>query len=154
MILRLATLEDVPAIRAMLADDKLGRQREDLSEEGLLKYQRAMERIQSDPGNDLYVAEQAGRLVGTYQITWIPYLSRAGSERALIEAVRVASDLRGQGIGRQMMEHALSLARERGCLLAQLTTDVQRPEARRFYERLGFESTHHGMKINLRQESS
>ena len=37
-------------------------------------------------------------------------------------------------------------ARELGCRLVQLTTDTRRTDAHRFYERLGFEATHIGMK--------
>ncbi|HIB66899.1 MAG TPA: GNAT family N-acetyltransferase [Phycisphaerales bacterium] len=147
--IRLAEVEDVDAIRHLLADDKLGSTREDLSAEGLSKYLNAFHSIQNDPGNELFVTVLNGELVGTFQLTWIPYLSRGGNERCLIEAVRVASARRGHGIGEKMMQFAIKRARERGCLLAQLTTDLTRPAAHRFYERLGFEATHHGMKLRL-----
>ena len=149
LTIREARRSDVEAIRALLADDKLGATREDLSEDGLGKYLTAFDAIAADPRNDLMVAEQSGALVGTYQVNYIPYLSRGGNERVLIEAVRVASDRRGYGIGRQMMERALDDARARGCLLAQLTTDKNRPDAHRFYLSLGFNSTHEGMKLAL-----
>lgn len=147
--IRLAKSDDVESIRALLADDDLGRRREDLSEKGLTKYLRAFHLIQKDPGNDLYVAELSGQLVGTFQLTWIPYLSRAGTLRLLIEAVRVATGLRGQGIGGEMMRFAIEKAKEKNCNLVQLTTDRTREEAHRFYERLGFEWTHFGMKLKL-----
>jgi len=149
LAIRRATLEDVPAIRALLADDELGRTREDLSEEGLERYMKAFEAIAADERNWLYVAEEAGRIVGTWQVTYIPYLSRGGNERAHIEAVRVASDRRGEGIGRAMMRHALDEAKARGCLLAQLTSDRTRPDAHRFYESLGFTASHSGFKMVL-----
>jgi len=38
---------------------------------------------------------------------------------------------------------------QRGCRLAQLTTNRSRPDARRFYESLGFEASHEGMKLTL-----
>lgn len=147
--IRLAQAGDVASIRAMLADDELGKQREDMTPSGLAKYEAAFRQIQDDPGNELYVAERHGRILGTFQLTWIPYLSRAGTLRVLIEAVRVASDSRGQGVGAHMMEFALELARSRGCNLAQLTTDKTREKAHRFYQRLGFEWTHFGMKKTL-----
>jgi GNAT superfamily N-acetyltransferase len=40
-------------------------------------------------------------------------------------------------------------ARERGCGMVHLTTDKRRPDALRFYEALGFEATHEGMKLRL-----
>jgi hypothetical protein len=36
-----------------------------------------------------------------------------------------------------------------GCGLVQLTTDKKRNDAHRFYERLGFISSHEGMKLTL-----
>ncbi len=152
--LRLATRADVPAIRALLGDDKLGQTREDMSEEGLQKYLKAFEAINNTADNELWVAENTGKhntgeIVGTWQVTYIPYLSRGGNVRCLIEAVRTASNRRGEGIGYTMMEFALEQARQRGCLLAQLTTDKTRGDAHRFYQKLGFISTHEGMKIQL-----
>ncbi len=147
--LRIATVEDVPAIRALLADDDLGRTREDLSEAGLARYLQTFAAIEADPRNHLFVAENEGRIVGTWQVTYIPYLSRGGNERAHIEAVRVASNRRGEGIGRAMMRHALDAAKARGCLLAQLTSDKTRPDAHRFYESLGFTASHSGFKMVL-----
>lgn len=35
------------------------------------------------------------------------------------------------------------------CALAQLTTDKQRIDAHRFYERLGYRATHEGYKLPL-----
>ncbi len=149
LVIRLARRADVRAIRDLLADDVLGAAREDTSEEGLQKYLSAFEQIEGAGNNELYVAEQSGRVVGTFQLTFIPYLSRGGNLRAHIEAVRVATEFRDRGIGGAMMRFALERAREKGCLLAQLTTDRTREEAHRFYRRLGFESTHHGMKMKL-----
>ncbi|MGI9481683.1 MAG: GNAT family N-acetyltransferase [Hyphomicrobiales bacterium] len=149
--IRPAKRQDVPAIRALLADDALGAAREDLTEEGLERYLAAFDEIDRDERNNMNVAVRDGEIVGVYQVTYIPYLARGGNERALIEAVRVASSARGQGIGRKMMEFALDEARKRGCALAQLTTDKTRKEAHRFYESLGFVASHEGMKLALQE---
>ena len=53
------------------------------------------------------------------------------------------------GVGSQMIEYAIARAQERGCHLIQLTTDKQREDALRFYERLGFNATHEGFKMKL-----
>ncbi len=147
--LRLAEEADVAAIRDLLSDDKLGQGREDTSPDGLQKYLTAFAAIKNSPDNELWLAEKNGQAVGTWQVTYIPYLSRGGSTRCLIEAVRTARKFQGQGIGRQMMEFALDQARQRGCALAQLTTDKTRSDAQRFYQNLGFKSSHEGMKILL-----
>ena len=149
VIFRLATRADVPAVLALLADDALGASREVVTEEVDAAYWRAFEQIDADPRNELVVADDGGTVAGTCQLTFTPSLSRRGAERMTIEAVRVRDDLRGRGVGRDMMTWALDRARERGCRLAQLTTDKRRTDAQRFYASLGFAATHEGMKLTL-----
>jgi len=48
-----------------------------------------------------------------------------------------------------MIKYAIQRAKDRGAHLLQLTTDKVRPEALKFYEKLGFNSTHEGMKLHL-----
>jgi GNAT superfamily N-acetyltransferase len=150
MTFRTARREDVPAILTLLADDEISRSRPVTSEAADAAVWAAFEEIDADPRNELIVAEdQTGAVAGTCQLTFTPSLSRGGTERMTIEAVRVRSDLRGQGAGRAMMTWALNRARERGCGLAQLTTDKRRTDAHRFYDSLGFEASHLGFKIRL-----
>ncbi|HFC04266.1 MAG TPA: GNAT family N-acetyltransferase [Rhizobiales bacterium] len=146
---RLAGQGDVAAIRHLLTDDDLGRSREDMSDDGLQKYIDAFHAIKASPDNELWVATSDEKIIGTWQVTYIPYLSRGGNTRCLIEAVRTAHQNRGQGAGRQMMMFALDQARKKGCAMAQLTTDKTRHDAHRFYLALGFQATHEGMKIQL-----
>jgi GNAT superfamily N-acetyltransferase len=147
---RLAARSDVPAILELLADDEVGRARDGaISEAADAAHWAAFDAIDADPRNELIVAEEDGVPVGTFQLTFTPSLSRGGSERMTIEAVRVRSDRRGGGVGRQMMAWALDRGRERGCRLAQLTTDKRRADAHRFYESLGFVASHEGMKLAL-----
>jgi GNAT superfamily N-acetyltransferase len=148
--MREARREDVAAIVRLLADDRLGAEREEVSEPPADRYFAAFERVAADPRNLLAVAEDAaGRVVGTLQMTFIPGLSNQGAELALVEAVRVESGLRGGGVGRQMMEWALDQARDRGCAGIELLTHQSRVDAQRFYEALGFAKSHFGMKRSL-----
>lgn len=150
VIFRGATRADVPAVLALLADDELGAARETVVGEDVdAAYWQAFDRIDADPRNELIVADHGGTVVGTCQLTFIPSLSRRGTERMTIEAVRVDGSLRGRGVGRAMMRWALERARERGCGLAQLTTDKRRTAAHRFYASLGFVASHEGMKLPL-----
>ena len=147
---RLATRSDVPAILELLADDEVSRARDGaISEAADAAHWAAFEAIDADPRNELIVVEEDGVPVGTFQLTFTPSLSRGGGERMTIEAVRVRGDRRGGGVGRQMMAWALDRGRERGCRLAQLTTDKRRADAHRFYESLGFVASHEGMKLTL-----
>jgi ribosomal protein S18 acetylase RimI-like enzyme len=150
-----ARREDVPVIVAMLADDFLGADHEvagaadgagaELDE----AYWAAFGQIESDPRNRLIVAESDGTVAGTLQLTLLPGLSRHGTLRAQIEAVRVAAWTRGQGLGRQMIKWAVAEARRNGCGVVQLTSDKRRTDAIRFYESLGFQATHQGLKLTL-----
>ncbi|WP_431905124.1 N-acetyltransferase family protein [Micromonospora carbonacea] len=147
VILRKAVRADLPAILALLADDVLGRTR-DVGEVDDA-YERAFADISADPRNHLVVADDGGVVVGCLQITYIPGLGRHGAERSLVEAVRVRSDRRGQGLGGEMIRWAIDQARQRGCGLVQLTTDKSRTDAHRFYLALGFVASHEGMKLPL-----
>jgi len=106
--------------------------------------------IEGDPNNQVYVAERQGRVVGTFQLTFIRQLSYGGCLVAQVESVHVHSSQRSHGIGRVMMEYAIAEARRRGALRIQLTSNVRRTRAHEFYERLGFRASHKGMKLYLR----
>jgi len=97
----------------------------------------------------LCVAVSEGQVVGTLQITYIPGLSFSGSWRGQIESVRVASTMRGSGLGQQLMTWAVDQCRARGCRMVQLTTNKTRKDAQRFYDQLGFVASHEGYKLNL-----
>ena len=150
LIFRLANLADLPSIVRMLADDDLGSQRERFVEPLLDSYIRAFEKIEKDPNHELVAAELDGEIVGTLHLTFIPSISYQGGLRALVESVRVDRKYRGQGIGTEMMRWVINRAREREAYLLQLTTHRSRKDAHRFYERLGFNGSHLGMKLNLR----
>jgi len=149
MIFRKATKADVPFIVQMLANDKLGKLREDYQEPLPEKYYAAFENINADQNQELIVVEKDGEVIGTLQLSFIQYLTYQGGIRAQIEAVRIREDLRGGGIGQQMFEWAIARAKERKAHILQLTTDKSRPEALHFYEKLGFKATHDGMKLHF-----
>lgn len=146
---RRAEAGDLPRIVELLADDPLGRGREAPQQPLPDSYDAAFDAIRRDPNTELIVAVIAGEPVGVVQITFIPGLTYQGSWRASIEGVRVAAEVRGQGIGRAMIEWAIARAVERRCRIVQLTTDKSRPDALAFYEALGFRATHEGLKLHL-----
>ncbi|MGV8945758.1 MAG: GNAT family N-acetyltransferase [Lutibacter sp.] len=149
---RKATKEDVPFIVKMLANDKLGKLREKYQEPLPETYYNAFETINSDKNQELMVVEYENdaEIAGTFQLTFIPYLSYQGRSRAQIENVMVKDDLRGKGIGQKMFEWAIKRAKERNAHLLQLTSDKQRPRAIKFYEDLGFVASHEGMKLHFK----
>ena len=148
-VVRDAEERDLPAIVALYADDDLGSTREQPGEPLAEEYRRGFAAVTADPRTRLVVAELDGAVVGTLQLSFLPHVVRRGGERAQVEAVRVASSSRGSGLGRALLTWAVEQARERGCVLVQLTTDAARPDAHRFYESLGFTASHVGMKLAL-----
>lgn len=146
---RRATHLDVPAIVALLADDILGATREGDLLNCSKRYDEAFTEIDADGNQYLCVVEDDGNIVGTLQLTFIPGLARNGAKRGQIEAVRIAAERRGQKLGEEMFDWAFEKCRSQGCSIVQLTTDKSRPDAHRFYDRLGFEPTHIGYKMIL-----
>lgn len=153
ILFRRAVADDLAAIVALLADDGLGRGREDARTPTHPRYVEAFAAIDADPNQLMVVATDGGgrdgAVIGYLQLTFIPGLSRLGQWRGQIESVRVAASRRGGGIGRAMFAWSIARCRERGCGLVQLTTDKTRGDARRFYESLGFAASHEGMKLAL-----
>jgi GNAT superfamily N-acetyltransferase len=145
---RRAMRADLPRLFELLADDDLGRNREGVGSSDPV-YVQAFEAIDGDSNQLLLLAVLDGRVIGMLQLTFIPGLSRRGTWRANIEAVRVDSALRSRGIGRWLIERALAEARQRGCRLAQLTSDKRRTQAHKFYGDLGFVASHEGFKLAL-----
>ncbi len=148
--IRKATISDLWQIVALLADDPLGNQREMLQDPLPEKYVKAFEHISEDGNQELMVLEENEEVIGTFQLTFIPYLTYQGGIRAQIEAVRIKSSRRGEGLGEKAFRWAIEKAKKRGAHLLQLTTDKQRPEALNFYEKLGFIASHEGMKMHFK----
>jgi len=149
MIFRDAILADLPTIVAMLAEEQIGGRADDPSEPLDPTYLAAFDAIDRDPNQRLIVAELDGAIVGTMQLSWLPGLLNHGAWRGQIEAVRIASDRRSLGLGAAMIGWAVERFRERGCFMAQLTSNNDRAAAHRFYERLGWKKSHSGFKLEL-----
>jgi len=150
MKIQRATKNDLSAIVALLADDELGSKRERYEMPLPDTYTEAFEMINRDPNQYLMVAKnEDDEVIGTFQLTLIPYLTYQGRKRAQIEALRIHKNHRGTGLGQKMIRWAIEKAKQEKAHVVQLTTDKQRPEALHFYEKLGFKPTHEGMKLHL-----
>ena len=147
----MAGRDDLPHIVALLRDDPLSAGRESTD---LTPYEGAFARIAADPNCYLIVGRQEGVVVATLQLSILPTLALRGTTRGQLEGVRVLASRRGEGIGRAMCAWAIELAKSKGCGLIQLTTNQVRADAVDFYEALGFENTHFGLKLHLPGEGS
>ena len=151
MIFRKATKNDIEAIMNIIASDKLGKTRENVQDSLPQSYFKAFEIINKDPNQELMVVEDENmEVVGTFQLTFIQYLTYQGGVRAQVESVHVRKDKTGQGIGKKMFEWIIQRAKDKKAHLLQLTTDKQRPGAINFYQNLGFTASHEGMKMHFK----
>ncbi len=146
---RRATIADLSAIVNLLVEDELGISREKNSDKLDQRYIDTFALIDSDPNQYLMVVEENNQVIATCHLSLMPSLTFTGSTRMQIEAVRVSEKLRGHKIGEWMIAQAIEYAKSHGASIIQLTTNIKRPRAKIFYERLGFESTHVGMKLYL-----
>ncbi|WP_377288407.1 GNAT family N-acetyltransferase [Rhizobium sp. SG2393] len=150
LIIRPARRGDLRDLIALFADDVLGGHGDTLAAEAFPAYVAAFERISASPVEALYVAEQDGVIVGTFQTTLTTTLTGRGSSAMILEAVQVRADRRGQRIGEAMVAEAERLARKAGAATLRLTSNAARADAHRFYERLGFARSHLGFKRALK----
>lgn len=144
--MRQARESDIGDILRLIADNDVARARGDYALEASPETRAAFQEIAASADHELWVGEVDGRVAATAQLSFMPGLARGGMKRAIVESVHVRADLRGRGYGQQLMTAMIERAGARGARLLQLTSDRRRTDAHRFYERLGFEASHVGMK--------
>ena len=150
LLIRRARDTDLPALIAIFAADTVGGHGDTTDPEAFEDYLRAFHVIDASQNEQLFVAELAGEVVGTFQILFNRTLTGRGSLSMIIEAVQTREDMRGRGIGAQMIRHAVEEAKRRDCRLVQLSSNMARVDAHRFYERLGFFRSHFSFKMKLK----
>ena len=135
MQIRQALFDDIPQLCSLLAE--LFTQEADFSPD-TERQRRGLRLILDNPESGrVYCATQSDTVIG--MVTILFTISTAeGSRAAWLEDMVVHPDWRRQGIGWQLLNHALAAARMAGCTRISLLTDgVNRP-AMRFYSRAGF----------------
>jgi GNAT superfamily N-acetyltransferase len=144
---RSARADDVPRLVELLEHGALVGGNEDASDTDA--YVDALTGIRAVPGGDVLVAEVDGDVVGMCQLVVFRHFQRRGGRCAEIESMHVRPDMRSTGVGGQLLASAVDAARRAGCYRVQLTSNLARVDAHRFYEREGFEPTHLGFKLLL-----
>jgi GNAT superfamily N-acetyltransferase len=146
VVLRDATALDIGRIVELLEHGSLVEGNEDPS--ALAPYEAALAEISEGPGTVL-VAEEGGQVVGVCQLIVFRHLQSHGSLCAEVESVHVHPDFRGRGIGHLLMDAVIERARSLSCYRVQLTSNLARTDAHRFYAQLGFTPSHQGFKLSL-----
>lgn len=98
---------------------------------------------------EVLVAEVDGQVVGVLQVLVFQHFQHTGGWCAELESVHVRHDLRGNGIGAELLAAAEDVARLAGCYRVQLTSRKFRVDAHRFYLAHGYEATSEGFKKSL-----
>ena len=140
---------DLPRIVELLTQLSLDGPRERLEKPLPASYLAAFEEIVADQRQRLLVIEAQGRIVGSAALIIVPNLSRQGRPYAIIENIVVDTDVRGAGHGEKLVRYAIEEARKAGCYKLSLTSNKRRPNAHRFYERLGFQATHEDYRVEI-----
>jgi GNAT superfamily N-acetyltransferase len=146
---RLATEADLPRLLELLQQLSLDAPREQVTSPLPQTYRGAFREIEADERQQLFVVEDRGRIVGTACLIVVPNLSHEGRPYALVENVVVDETERGAGYGELLLRHAMAEAQRAGCYKLALTSNKRRPNAHRFYQRLGLRATSEGFRIDL-----
>lgn len=138
--IRLATIDDVPAILSIYAD-ALDNNKVLSAEEA----QKIFIKQNQYPDYHVFLAEIDNKAVGTFALLIMENMAHMGTPSAVVEDVGVLPGLQGKGIGKKMMEYALQYAKAKGCYKMTLSSNLRREQAHQFYESLGFKK--HGFSF-------
>ncbi|MGB3536270.1 MAG: GNAT family N-acetyltransferase [Microcoleaceae cyanobacterium] len=107
------------------------------------------EQMNQYPNYTIYIALLHSHPVGTFSLLYVPTIMHRGYHKfAVMDAVTVSAAYRNQGIGKAMMQTALKLCQAAGCYKVTLSSNINRIDAHRFYQSLGFEQ--HGWSFSLK----
>ena len=134
IIIREAVETDLPAILSLYA--QLGQ--DDGSVLSIDEAGHIFARMKAYPDYRIFVALLNSRVVGTFAILIMANIAHMGAPSAILEDVVVEEGLRGQGVGKRMMDFANALCRAKGCYKMAFSSNRNRGAAHRFYESLGY----------------
>lgn len=147
MVIRPANKRDRAAIFALYRDLEgvydLAGHGDDPGEDAL------WEKVAADPRQQILVAEHDDRIIATLTIVIVPNLGHRGRPWAAVENVVVAAEARGRGVGTELMRQATDIACNHACYKLVLSSNVNRSEAHRFYENLGWRLSHAGFSVDI-----
>ncbi|WP_308388818.1 GNAT family N-acetyltransferase [Acidithiobacillus sp. AMEEHan] len=147
MQIRAAQIDDLPAILQLYAQPGM----DDGKVLDVSRAESIFQRMQQYPNYRLFVAQENDNIVGSYALLIMDNLAHRGAPSAIVEDVVVSPTRHGQGIGKQMMRHAMNLAREAACYKLVLSSNAKRDAAHAFYKSLGFDL--HGFSFRVDFES-
>ncbi len=135
MEITIATPRDIPRLCELL--EALFTQESEFTP-NLEAQSKGLSHIIDEPrSGEILVARKDDEVVGMLNLLYT--VSTALGERVvLLEDMVVSKDVRGQGVGSQLLDYAIDYAREQGFKRITLLTDEVNKEAHRFYAKHGF----------------
>jgi GNAT superfamily N-acetyltransferase len=141
---RQATVADLPSVLALYAQPAM----DNGKVLTIAQAEQLLAQFSHYPNYRLFVACKDDAVVGTFALLVMHNLAHQGTPSAIVEDVVVSEVHQSQGIGRDMMHHAMALAREAGCYKLVLSSNQKRERAHAFYESLGFQR--HGFSFSIK----
>ncbi|MEL7074335.1 MAG: GNAT family N-acetyltransferase [Cyanobacteria bacterium J06582_2] len=130
----LATEEDLTILNGLYAD---------MNNQPLMSEDKIIEiwhQIKQVPDYYVYLAYLENKAIGTFSLLFMPTMMHPGFHRsAILDSVTILSSYRGKGYGKQMMGQALEISADAGCYKVTLSSNLQRDQAHKFYQSLGFQ---------------
>lgn len=145
--IRLAERADLPQVLRLYQQPDL----DDGQSLSLAEATHRFEKMQRYPSYELFVAEWAGQIVGTFTLLIMDNLLHLGAPSAIVEAVAVDPQWQGRGIGRQMMQWVMERCRQTRCYKLVLSSNLKRDRAHTFYDSLGFTRHGYSFRVDLKQ---
>ena len=132
MRLRSAVAADLPGLLALYAELNP-------DDPPQLNAPEVWQKMLAQLGLDVLVVEVDGVLAATCALVQVPNLTRGGRPYALLENVVTLAAYRRQGLGRMLIEEALSRAWAGGCYKVMLFTSARMPGTLDFYRSCGMQ---------------
>ena len=141
---RPASAEDLGTLQKMYGELDPAR-----GEPELARLEEVWREVEANRSTTVWIAILDGEAAGSFVLAIIPALGARCRPIAIVEDVVVRPESRGLGIGRTMMRFAMEKAREAGAYKLMLSSNLQREDAHRFYDRLGFERHGYSFVVEL-----
>ena len=138
MVIRHATKKDVPILLSLLYD--LGRPKPK-NDSDVDDFRKMVKKYLSESDKEILVAEHDDiEIVGMVGIMFLPRLNQKSLEMYIPELI-VSEKYRNSGIGGNLINACIELAKKKKCHRIRLESGNQRKDSHDFYKKLGFEQS-------------
>jgi GNAT superfamily N-acetyltransferase len=145
--IRQALLEDAATLASLMSQMDAPQAGQTAAAPDVERMRQLLEEMARYPSFRAYIAYINDQPVGSFTLLVFSSPSHDGRAQAVLDAVVIRSDRRGEGIGQAMVAHANALAQAAGCYKISLSSNVKRVAAHHVYEKLGFHQ--HGLSYSL-----